>query len=159
MPSNITMHAKDAIAAAMAQCYVTIEGNRYNFMSAIKLEAKIEKKKTEVPILGKPGKGNKSGGWKGSGSATFHYNTGIFRDLMKRFKETGRDIYFDIQVSNYDETSDVGTQTVILRDCNINGGVLAKFDAGADYLDETLDFTFEDFAIQESFKPLAGMRG
>lgn len=68
------MNAKDAVSASLAECYVTIEGNRYNLMQAIKLEAKVEKTKSEVPILGKTGKGNKATGWKGTGSATFHYN-------------------------------------------------------------------------------------
>ena len=42
------MLAKDSIAAPLAECYVTINGNRYNFMQAINLEANIEKTKTEV---------------------------------------------------------------------------------------------------------------
>lgn len=57
------MNAKDTVSAKLAECYVTVDGNRYNFMQAIKLEAKVEKTKTEVPILGKTGKGNKSTGW------------------------------------------------------------------------------------------------
>ena len=32
-----TMNAKDAISAALAECYVTIDGNRYHFMQAINL--------------------------------------------------------------------------------------------------------------------------
>ena len=117
--NNITMKAKDTICAALAECFVTINGRRYNFMQAIKLEAKFEKNKTEVPILGKPGKGNKSTGWKGTGSATFHYNTSVFRQMMLDYKNTGRDTYFEIQISNEDPTSAVGRQTVILQDCNI----------------------------------------
>ena len=77
MLNNPIMNAKDAISASLAECFVTIEGNRYNFMQAINLEASIEKTKSEIPILGKTGKGNKTTGWKGSGSATFHYNTSI----------------------------------------------------------------------------------
>lgn len=153
-----TMKAKDAVSASLAECYITIDGNRYNFMQAINLEANFEKSKTEVPILGKTGKGNKSTGWKGTGSATFHYNTSIFRELLYRYKNTGEDIYFDIQVTNEDPTSSVGRQTVILKDCNIDGGILTKFDADAEYLDETLDFTFEDFEIPEKFSLLNGMR-
>lgn len=152
------MNAKDAVSASLAECFVTIEGARYNFMQAINLEANIEKTKTQVPILGKTGKGNKSTGWGGSGSATFHYNTSIFRQLLKRYKDTGEDIYFDIQVTNEDPTSAVGRQTVILKDCNLDGGTLTKFDADAEYLDETLDFTFEDFEIPETFSLLAGMQ-
>ena len=154
---NAIMHAKDAISGSLAECFVTIGENRYNFMQAIDLEAKLEKTKVEVPILGKTGKGNKANGWKGTGSATFHFNTSIFRQLMKRYKDTGEDIYFDIQVSNEDPTSSVGRQTVILKDCNIDGGILAKFDADADYLDEEMDFTFEDFEMPETFEMLKGM--
>lgn len=150
------MHPKDTVFAALAECFVTIEDTRYNFMQAIDLEAKIEKTKVEVPILGKTGRGNKAVGWKGTGKAKFHYNTSIFRQMMKRYKDTGVDLYFDIQVTNEDPTSDAGRQTVILKDCNINGGILAKFDADAEYLEEDMDFTFEDFEIPEVFNPLDG---
>ncbi len=153
-----SMNAKDAVSAALAECYVTIDGSRYNFMQAINLEAKIEKTKSEIPILGRTGKGNKTTGWKGSGSATFHYNTSIFRQLLYKYKETGEDVYFDIQITNEDPTSAVGRQTVILKDCNVDGGLLAKFDADAEYLDEDLDFTFEDWQMPETFKVLQGMQ-
>ncbi len=156
MARNV-MHAKDTVSASLAECYVTLEGKRYNLMQAINLEANFEKNKTEVPILGKTGKGNKATGWTGTGSATFHYNMSVFRMLMYRYKETGEDVYFDIQVTNEDPTSSVGRQTVILKDCNIDGGILAKFDADAEYLDEDMDFTFEDFEIPEQFKLLQGM--
>ena len=158
MNGNVVMKAKDTVFAALAECFVTIGTRRYNFMQAINLEAKFEKNKTEVPILGKTGKGNKATGWKGTGSATFHYNTSIFRELMKRYKDTGEDVYFDIQVTNEDPTSSVGRQTVILKDCNMDGGLLAKFDADAEYLDEDMDFTFEDFEMPEIFSLLAGMQ-
>ena len=152
-----SMNAKDAISASQAECFVTIEGSRYNFMQAINLEANFEKTKSEIPILGKTGKGNKTTGWKGTGSATFHYNTSIFRQLLYRYKETGEDVYFDIQVTNEDPASSVGRQTVILKDCNVDGGILAKFDADAEYLDEDMDFTFEDWEMPETFKMLTGM--
>ena len=152
------MNAKDSVSASLAECFVTIENIRYNFMQAINLEAKFNKNKTQVPILGKTGKGNKSTGWDGTGSATFHYNTSIFRELAYKYKETGEDVYFDIQVTNEDPTSSVGRQTVILKDCNLDGGVLTKFDADAEYLDEDMDFTFEDFELPEKFKILDGMR-
>lgn len=154
---STVMKAKDAVYASLAQCFLTIEGNRYLFMQAIDLEAKMDKTKTKVPILGKSGKGNKASGWEGTGSATFHYNTSIFREMLKKYKDTGEDIYFDIQISNEDPTSAVGRQTIILRDCNVDGGILAKFDANGEYLDEDMDFTFEDWEMPETFQLLEGM--
>ena len=151
------MNARDAICASMADCYVTMDGERYHLMQAISLEAKMEKTKQEVPILGKTGKGNKAVGWKGTGKATFHYNTSVFRAVLYPFKEKGEAFYFDIQVTNEDPSSSVGRQTIVLKDCNLNGGVLAKFDANAEYLEEELEFTFEDWEMPERFTALAGM--
>lgn len=157
MPNNIVMKAKDTISAALAECYVTIEGNRYNFMQAINFEGKFDKNKSKVPILGKTGKGNKATGWEGTFSATLHYNQSIMRQLMLRYKETGEDVYFEIQITNEDPTSSAGRQTVTFIDCNIDGGVLAKFDADAEYLDEDVEGTFEDFEMPETFTLLDGM--
>ncbi|MBS4959611.1 MAG: phage tail tube protein [Clostridiales bacterium] len=155
----VIMNGRDAVSSALAECFITIDGKRYNFMQAISLTANMAKTKTMVPILGKTGKGNKAGGWKGSGKAVFHYNTTIFRDLLYKYKEKGDDIYFDILIRNEDPTSAAGSQTVILKDCNLNGGVLAKFDADGDFLDESMEFTFEDFEIPEKFNSLSGMEG
>lgn len=151
------MNAEDAISGSLGECYVTIQGIVYNLMQAINLEAKMEKTKSEIPILGKTGKGNKTTGWKGTGSATFHYNTSIFREMLYLYKKTGQDLYFDILVTNEDPTSTVGSQTIKLIGCNIDGGILAKFDADAEYLDEDMDFTFEDWELKTPFTLLPGM--
>lgn len=156
--AEATMHARDSISGASGVAYVTIEGTRYKFAQLINLEAKMDKTKTQVPILGKTGKGNKSTGWEGTGSATFHFNTSIFRLLLKRYKDTGEDVYFDIQVTNEDNSSSVGRQTTILIDCNLDGGIIASLDADADYLEDSFDFTFEDFDFPETFSILAEMQ-
>lgn len=154
---NAIMNGRDAISATMAECFATVNGTRYNLMQAINLEAQMEKNKVEVPLLGKSGKGNKSVGWKGTGSATFHFNTSVFRKAMKEFKDSGTDFYFDIQITNEDPTSTVGRQTIILKDCNLDSIILAKFDADGEYLDESLDFTFEDWEMPEEFNIINGM--
>ena len=158
MSRRQTMNARDSISAAEAECYVTIGNDRIYLMQVINLEASVEKTKTEVPIMGRTGKGNKATGWKGTGSATIHYNTSVFRKLLYQYKETGEDIYFDIQITNEDPTSHVGRQTVILKDCNLDGGIIAKMDADAEYLDEEFDFTFEDWEMPEGFAMLEGMQ-
>ncbi len=155
--STAIMNGKDAISGSLGKCFVTIGNNRYNFMQAISLEASMEKTKTEVPILGKTGKGNKATGWKGTGSAKFHFNTSIFRELLQNYAKTGEDMYFDIQIVNEDPTSSVGKQTIMLIGCNMDSGLIAKFDADADYLEDEFDFTFEDWKLMDRFTPLSGM--
>lgn len=146
-----TMHARDAISGASGEAFVTIEGRRYKWANIINLEARMEKSKTQVPIMGRPGKGNKATGWEGTGSATFHFNSSIFRKMLYHYKETGEDLYFDIQTSNEDKSSTVGRQTIILKDCNLDGGLLAALDADAEYLEDSFDFTFEDWEMPEEF--------
>lgn len=153
-----TMHARDAIHGAQGRAYVTIEGNRYLFAQLINLEARMDKTKTQIPIMGKTGKGNKATGWEGTGSATFYFNTSIFRKLLKRYKDTGEDIYFDIQITNEDGSAKaVGRQTTILKDCNLDGGIIAALDADSEYLEDSVDFTFEDWDLPEEFSILPEM--
>lgn len=157
MANNVVMRGRDAVFAGLAQCYVTIENRRYNFMQMIDFEANQEKTKVEIPILGKTGKGNKAAGWKGTFKGTAHYNSSIFRELLLRYKNTGEDVYFDIQIVNEDPTSAAGRQSIILTGCNLDGGVLAKFDADGEYLDEDVEGTFEDWNMPEMFNIMSGM--
>jgi hypothetical protein len=158
MGDNVTMKAKDAVSAKLAECFVTIGTNRYNFMQMRNFEAKFEKQKQEVPVLGKAGRGNKSTGWKGTFSGNAYYNQSVMREMMLKFKDTGEDVYFDIQITNEDPTSAAGRQTMTFIDCNIDGGTLAKFDITSDDpLNEDINGTFEDFKMPEKFNLLDGM--
>ena len=151
-----TMKGKDVIKGSLAECYVSMPDKNgqvltYNFAHAINLEASMEKNKTTAPVLGKTGKVNITSTWEGSGSMTMHYNTSIMREILEKYKDKGEETYFEILVTNEAPGSSVGTQKVLLKDCSIDGGIIAKFDADADYLDESIDFTFDDFEIQTSF--------
>lgn len=153
------MLAKNAVSAKMAECYVTIDGNRYNLMSAINVKVTFEKSKSEVPILGQMNKGHKSTSSSITGSAEFHFNTSIWRELAYRFQETGEDLYFDMQITNEDITaSDIGRQTIILYGCNFDSVILTAFDADSDDpMTEDMDFTVERFEMPEKFKAMDGM--
>lgn len=155
--NNVTMKSRDTISAKLAECFITINGNRYNFMQMIDFEAKVNKKKTKVPILGRIMEGNKTVGLSGTFSGTAHYNQSIFRQALLEYKNTGIDAYFEIQVTNEDPESAAGRQTLVFMDCNTNGGILSKFDADGEYLDEEISGTFEDFKMPESFALLNGM--
>ena len=151
------MDALDAIAGSQGSAYVTIDGNRYCLMQLTDFEASIEINVTEVPILGKTGKGNRSTGWKGTFSGTAHYNQSVLRQMMLQYKNTGKLPAFDMQIANDDPASAAGRQTAIFYQCLIKGGILAKFDASEDTLEEDIEGTFEDFDLPEVFALLPGM--
>lgn len=150
------MKGKDTIAAKMAECFITIGDRRYNFMQMIDMEVQVEKTKTTVPRLGAIMAGHKSCGMEGTFSGTAHYNQSVMRQLLLDYKNSGVDAYFEMQITNDDPVRTLADQTIVLYDCNTDGGILAKFDADGEYLDEEIEGTFEDFSMPESFAQLTG---
>lgn len=154
-----TMHAKDAVSAKLASCVINnLNGERFLLMQAKNLKAEAKKNKVEVPILGRMTVGHRSTNVNYTGSMTIYDNTSRFKQLVKTFQDEGKDFYFDIIVRNEDPTSSVGAQTVILKDCNLDGATLAAFDADGDWNEQDVDFTFEGFELPEKYKDLDGMQ-
>lgn len=158
MSDTTTMQAKDAVSSKLATAYATINGNRYLLFQAKSFEASFKKTKKEVAILGRTANGNKSSGWKGTFKLVIYHNTEIFNDMFEKYKDTGEDIYFDLQVTNNDKTSAAGRNTKIYKGCNLDDGVLQSFDAAGDLLEQALNGTFEDFDSPEKYKMLDGMQ-
>lgn len=156
MANNVTMNAADAVYGSLAECFITIDGRRYNFMSITDFESKWEVTIKDVPILGKVGMGHKSAGGKGTWSGTAHYNQSYFRKMADTYQKTGIMPYFEIQVSNEDPTSAAGRQTITHYGCLCDSFILAKFQAGEELLDEELSGTFESWDMPESFNDLDG---
>ena len=127
MSQNAIMDAKDAVYGSLAECFITIEGRRYNFMSITEFESKWDVNIVEVPILGKVGMGHKSAGGKGTWSGTAHYNQSVFREMADKYQKTGEMPPFTIQVSNEDPGSTVGRQTIVLYGCLCESFTPEKF--------------------------------
>ncbi len=155
--NRTTMRRTDSISGTQAECYITIKGRRYNFMSLTNFEATIDIDLVEVPTLGMMNKQYKAGkidiSWKG----TKHYNDTVFRKLAEVYKDTGVMKGFEIQITNEDPAASIGRQTVVLKDCLSAGGVLAKFDESEDNLTEEISGKANDFAIPEKFEYIQGL--
>lgn len=147
-----TLNAPDTISGKEGRAYAKINGNNEELFMAKTIEANVEKNKSEIKAIGKRMTGHKTTGANGSGSMTLYYMTPLFRAMIKQWKETGVDAYFDMVVENDDQESSAGKQSTLLIGCNLDSVVLAKLDGDSDdALDEDVDFTFEDFDILTPF--------
>lgn len=147
-----TLNAPDTISGKEGRAYAKIDGNNEDLFFAKTIESTVEKSKSEVKAIGKRMTGHKTTGGNGTGSMTLYYMTPLFRQMIKQWKETGQDIYFDMVIENDDQESSAGKQSVLLIDCNLDSVVLGKLDGDSDApLDEDVDFTFEDFDILTPF--------
>lgn len=145
------MRAEDTISGKHGKAFANINGQNHEMFYLKNLEAKVEKKKTEVPVLGLTGTQHKAGGWSGTGNMTIYYITSMFRRMMIDYAKTGRDTYFDIIIDNEDTTSAAGRQTTILKGVNLNSVIVAKLAVEEEALDEQVDFTFNDIDMPEEF--------
>lgn len=121
------------------------------------IEARLNKNKEEYFAIGDMMAKHKTTGVSGTGSATFRFNNSTMRALMKQLKESGKDFWFDIQITNEDTDTKVGRQVIVLKDCNIDSVLLAKIDMAGGILDDDYAFTFEEWEIREPFAPLNGV--
>lgn len=151
-----TTIANDVISSRMAKCYVVIGGNRYEAANALKLEAKFDVQKQDVPCLGSMNTPQRITGYKGSGSATFYNVSSRFARLIIDHQKGGAIPYFEIETVNEDPQSSAGRQSVILKNCLLDSVVLASFDGSGDFLRQEMNFTFETAEMPEEFGGVAG---
>lgn len=154
----VTMNAQDAVYGSLAECYVTIDGERYNMMQLYEFESSASINTVDVPILGRTGKGKKPGGWEGTWSGTAHYNQSVIRRWFLNYCKTGVMTPFEIQVTNEDPSSAAGRQTITHTGCLIDSLILAKYNADEEILDEDISGTFDDWDMPQEFTPLNGMQ-
>ena len=149
-----TLNAPDTISGR-GRAYAKINGNNEELFFAKSVEASVEKSKSEVKAIGKRMTGHKTTGANGTGSMTLYYLTPLLRQMLKEWKDTGVDVYFDLVVENDDPASSAGKQSILLMGCNLDSVVLTKLDGDSDDpLEEDADFTFEDFDILEAFNKI-----
>ena len=148
------LRAKDTINGTQGTCFAVIDNKRTELMQVKNITATVEKKKTEITILGVTGKQHKAGGWKGTGKMTVYYVSSIFRSMMLHYIKKGIDTYFEIMVTNEDPTSSTGSQTVLLKGVNLDSIIFTKLDVEKEALEEDMEFTFNDVDLLDKFDEL-----
>lgn len=151
------LNVRDILDGGQGSVYATLGGRRMCMFHTKNVEAKVDYEKKDVAVLNRRARGNKKVGEKHSGKMTVYTVESNFRKLAEVYKDTGEDVYWDMQITNEDKTSRTGSQIVTLLDCNFDSISLAKLDADSTELDEDMDFTFEDWRLDKVFDDLDGL--
>lgn len=145
------LQAGDVVNGREGSVTATINGNVYNLLEIKSLEAKVEKEKSDIPVLGLRAVQTKAKGYKGTGSVEAYYVSSKMAELMLQYMQTGVDVYFTIVISNEDKTTSLGEQRIQLNNVNIDSYPIAKVDVEADVLTCSFDFTFDSAEMLQSF--------
>ena len=145
------LKAMDVISGQEAVATMNVNGTVVDLFFAKSIEATFNKEKVYVRTLVNRAKQKKTVGWEGTGSMTVYYCSSIFRELAVEYIKTGKDLFFDLVITNNDATSTIGSQTVALYDVNLDSTILAKFDTESQVMDENMNFSFTGAELLESF--------
>lgn len=144
--------ARNVISGHKGKVLIEIDGLVKDFGMIKSWKATVEKNKEEISTIGDNWVRHKSGKLKGSGELSMYDIVSEFREMLSKFSKTSIDTYFKMIIVNDDEGSDVGTQTVVFTNCNIDSNVIAQLDESSTALTTDISFTFSEFEILSAFK-------
>ena len=140
--------AKNAISGKEGRVF--LDGEELAYIKTF--EATIEKKKSELNIMGRRMSGHKTTGASGTGTATFYKVTSKFVRIVMEYVKNGEDPYFTFQSVLDDKGSRRGVERVTLYDVNFDSAKVAGLDVDAEALEEEVPFTFEDIDLPEELR-------
>lgn len=145
--------AGDVINGQEAEARMTIRdtGDIVDMFYVRNLEATIDMDKVDIRTLGHRATQHKPVGWTGTGTMTIYSVTSDFKQQIVQYIKTGIPVYFDLVITNRDPASTIGVQTVVLKRCSLDSVNFANIDVDAEFLDETVDFTFDDVDLLDAF--------
>lgn len=145
------MRPNEVLSGKSGDVYATINGKRFHFMQITEIEATLEYEKGDVPMLGRRMTGHKINGCNGSYKGKGYYMFDELRLMAEEYKNGGAAPVYDIEITNVEEGTLAGVHRAWLKDCMPDSDVIAKADAGSEFLEEDVEGTFDDFSIEESF--------
>ena len=133
--------ARDTVNGAEGSVFITLSGTNVQVagMKNVRLDAELQS--SDMRVIGTRSIQQKSNGVKQTGSGNIYYGDDLFRDMILDYITTGEMAPFDIQITNSDPTTTLGTQTIVAYGCYLTGtipiAILNDEEAMLNY-----DFTF-----------------
>lgn len=135
----MAIDAKRVINGTYGQVWL----NDVEVMETYGLQAKVEKKKEELSICGKPGTETKMIGFTGKGTLKIRKVSSRMGQLLTEGLRKGMDVRFQV-ISKLADPDSFGAERILLRNVSFDDLTLADWEAAkAGAVD--VPFTFSDF--------------
>lgn len=115
--------AKDTVNGAEGSIVITQNGVNTVVASMRNITTNAEIQSSDMRVVGTRTIQNKNNGVKQTGTGNIYYGSNIFTDMVLQYIQTGVMPEFDIQITNYDPTTSVGTQVIAYYGCTLTGTV------------------------------------
>ncbi len=150
----MALQTGDVINSKDAMVTATINGRVIPLIECTKFEAKIEKNKEDVQVLGTHWKHHKVTSIEGTGSLEGYMISSMWLKYALPYINGGAELYFNITVDIEDKSSRTGKQTVQLTDVSLDDIPIADISADDSVLDFKSDLTFEGVQLINEFNDI-----
>lgn len=150
----MVLQAGDVINSKDAMVTATINGRVIPLIECTDFEAKIEKNKEDVQVLGTHWKHHKVTSVEGTGTLEGYLISSMWIKYALPYINGGAELYFNITVDIEDKSSRTGKQTVQLTDVSLDDIPIADISADDSVLDWSSDLTFEGVQLINEFNDI-----
>lgn len=152
------LNVRDINNGALHEVWYTFpDGRKMNMCHVVTLNAKTEKDKKKLRVLGMIQTNDKSLGTNHSGTMTVYDITTEFREYMAKYEETAEDLYGTMDIISYDNTSLTGRQSITFFDVNFDAVDFANIDINASEMTTEMPFTYSRVVINQKYDDLDGL--
>lgn len=144
--------AKDTLNGAEGSVVVTIDGRNYVVAGMRNIRANAEIQSNDMRVIGTRTIQDKPNGAKLTGTGNIYYGTNLWTDMVLQYIQTGVMQEFDIQLTNNDPTTSVGSQVMAYYGCHLTGTIpLSILNDGEAMLNYDFNFAYTRVARLQSF--------
>lgn len=144
--------AKDTVNGAEGKVFVTRDGKQIEVAGMMNITTYADIQGKEMRVVGTRTIQNKANGAKQTGKGNIYYGTSLWTDMVLDYINTGNMPQFDLQITNDDPSSSVGSQTIAYYGCELTGSVpLSILDSEEAMLNYEFNFTYTRVAKLRGF--------
>ncbi len=115
--------AKDTVNGAEGSVFVTFEGRNIEIAGMRNIRTAANIQATDMRVIGTRRVQSKSNGATQTGTGNIYYGSDLFRDMVLQYINTGVMPEFDIQITNNDPATSLGTEVMAYYGCHLTGEI------------------------------------
>lgn len=115
--------AKDTVNGAEGTVVITQNGQNTVIAGMRNITTNAEIQSNDMRVIGTRTIQNKNNGAKLTGTGNIYYGSNIFTDMVLQYIQTGVMPEFDIQITNNDPTTSIGSQVMAYYGCTLTGTI------------------------------------
>lgn len=144
--------AKDTVNGAEGSVVITQNGKNQVVAGMKNIKTNADIQSSDMRVVGTRTIQNKNNGVKQTGTGKIYYGSNVFTDMVLQYIQTGVMPEFDIQITNNDPTTTVGSQAMAYYGCTLTGTVpLSILDSEEAMLAYDFNFAYTRVARLTAF--------